>query len=378
MPNTYTAREAAEKLGVSLSTLYAYVSRGLLHSIADPGTREKRYPAELVDEMAEKRARREPPDQGTRAGRGRDLLSWREGRPFFGEHDALGLAATRSVGDVAALLWLGDLKRSGPLFASVAPLPPRLGELLALTEALSPVERMLAVLPLAAESDPGTWDLRELSVARSGATALHLLTAVACESVEMPGEGIAGSLRRAWCPRMKRAEEVLRAAIILAADTGRDSATVAARAVAAARSHPYAVIAAGLCALQGTSLGARTRRITALIAEVDRPADARAVVRARLERGEAVPGFGSGAGSSDPRAALLLELLGRSGAPAREMGRVEAIVEAASDLLDELPTLDFALAAVSTALRLPGDSALTILCIGRSIGWIADAVQEYG
>src|SRR5438067_12967954 len=43
------AREAAAQLGVKLDTLYAYVSRGLLRSIAVPGSRERRYRREDVD-----------------------------------------------------------------------------------------------------------------------------------------------------------------------------------------------------------------------------------------------------------------------------------------------------------------------------------------
>jgi len=38
-----TARDAAARLGVKLDTLYAYVSRGLLRSVAVPGSRERHY-----------------------------------------------------------------------------------------------------------------------------------------------------------------------------------------------------------------------------------------------------------------------------------------------------------------------------------------------
>src|SRR5580704_735891 len=38
-----TARQAAERLGIKLDTLYAYVSRGRLQSVSLPGSRERRY-----------------------------------------------------------------------------------------------------------------------------------------------------------------------------------------------------------------------------------------------------------------------------------------------------------------------------------------------
>ena len=43
------ARQAADRLGVKLDTLYAYVSRGLLRSVTVPGSRERRYRAEDVE-----------------------------------------------------------------------------------------------------------------------------------------------------------------------------------------------------------------------------------------------------------------------------------------------------------------------------------------
>ena len=44
-----TAREAADRLGIKLDTLYAYVSRGRLRSVTVPGTRQRRYRAADVE-----------------------------------------------------------------------------------------------------------------------------------------------------------------------------------------------------------------------------------------------------------------------------------------------------------------------------------------
>ena len=46
-----TARETAERLGIKRDTLYAYVSRGLLRSVAVPGSRERGYRAEDVERL---------------------------------------------------------------------------------------------------------------------------------------------------------------------------------------------------------------------------------------------------------------------------------------------------------------------------------------
>ena len=49
--NLINARQAAERLGIKLDTLYAYVSRGRLQSVSLPGSRERRYRVEDVEAL---------------------------------------------------------------------------------------------------------------------------------------------------------------------------------------------------------------------------------------------------------------------------------------------------------------------------------------
>jgi citrate synthase len=46
-------------------------------------------------------------------------------------------------------------------------------------------------------------------------------------------------------------------------------------------------------------------------------------------------------------------------------------------LTGEKPNVDFALGAVSRVLGLPSTSSLTIFAIGRTIGWIGHAIEQY-
>src|ERR671915_1367736 len=57
-----TAGQAAEELGVSLATLYAYVSRGMIRSEAVGRSRSRRYRAEDVRRLKERKERRRDPD----------------------------------------------------------------------------------------------------------------------------------------------------------------------------------------------------------------------------------------------------------------------------------------------------------------------------
>src|SRR5262245_23638940 len=66
-----TADQAAELLGVSRQTLYAYVSRGLVDSLPGPGpSRARRYPRASLEAL---RARRTAPRAETAA---REAIHW--------------------------------------------------------------------------------------------------------------------------------------------------------------------------------------------------------------------------------------------------------------------------------------------------------------
>ncbi len=46
-------------------------------------------------------------------------------------------------------------------------------------------------------------------------------------------------------------------------------------------------------------------------------------------------------------------------------------------MLGEAPTVDFALVAVARSLGLPNGAALTLFAIGRTMGWIGHAIEQY-
>src|ERR671939_493030 len=110
-----TARQAAEELGVTLATLYAYVSRGMIRSEAAGRSRRRRYRAEDVRRLKERKERRRDPD-GVVEG----ALHWGtpvmesgitlidDGRLYYRGRDVVELAGHKSIEEVAALVWTGD------------------------------------------------------------------------------------------------------------------------------------------------------------------------------------------------------------------------------------------------------------------------------
>ncbi len=379
-----SAQEVAEELGISLSSVYSYVSRGLLRSEPVTGSRERRYLTEDVVRMKNRGRRRDTapgiplPDGAGTFSIDTSLTLVTETGVWYRGQDALALAQSASVGEVASLLWTGDTKNVAELFACRPPVPEEWERVSDTVRDLSRVDAFQVALPVVAEADPSAYHVTPDAAARTGARITQLLTAVAAGAETLAISGIAETLQEAWAPRNERATDLLRLALILSADQGIDINSFTARAVASAGSSPYAVVAGALASLQGVRHAGVMSSVAALFAETDRPAEAQSVIQSHLQRGDSIPGFGHRLfPHGDPRAALILSRLPVAAKGSRELKRIDEIVSAAEVVLSEKPTIDFALVALGHALELPEDAPLTIQALGRSIGWIAHAIEQY-
>jgi citrate synthase len=380
-----TAQDAAAELGVTLATLYAYASRGLLHSEPVPGEpRARRYPREDVLRLRERKELRKEPERAVPKA-----LSWgtpvlesaitlvEGGRLYYRGRDAVALARSRSVEEVAALIWTGNPEDAAGLFAGPAPeLPPAATAFLKKTD-LSPVERCQVILPLAGAGDAAAWDLRTASVAATGARILRLLARIAAGG-SGAGKGIAETLQKGWAPGRPEAIGPITAALILTADHELNVSAFTARCVASAAAAPYDVVTAALAALKGARHGGHTQRMEAIFREAGTAERARQTLADRLRRGEEIPGTGHSLyPDGDPRGKALLALAAEvaSGSPA--VALAQALAEAVRELLGEHPNLDFGLVALARALNLPRETPLALFALGRTIGWIGHAIEEY-
>lgn len=400
---TCSAREAAASLGISVATLYAYVSRGLVRSEEGAGSsRARRYHREDIARLKEGRAlRRDPKSAAARAlDMGAPVLESAltliaDGRVHYRGQDGLALARTHTLEQVAGLLWLDDASPAvaDSLFGTGGA-TTALPKSLVAPDSYSFAERFQVALALAAARDPLAWDLRPAAVAQTGARILMLLVDVAA-GVRPAGSGaqsIGERLAHAWVPRARgRAHEtnaqILNSALIACADHELNVSAFTARCVASADATPYHVVMAGLAALQGNKHGGHTGRADALLAEIaamkgDPAKNARTVLLQRLKEGKGPPGFGHPLyPQGDPRATLLLELaasVGKSpgkGAQALELSR--QVQRAAASLAVDPPNLDFGLATLRQALDLPPGAGLAIFALGRTVGWIAHAIEQY-
>jgi citrate synthase len=377
-----TAKRAADVLGVTRATLYAYTSRGQLQSEPVPGRpRERRYYREDVERLRERKETRRNPERAAARG-----LHWgspvlasgialiQDGRLYYRGQDVLKLAEKATLEQVAELLWAAEAAEEERLFAQPCTLSPRqLGRLRSC--ARDPLTLLQMALPLAGAMDPASYDLRPAAVRQTGARIIRLLTTTIAGSRSPAPVHLA--LEAAWAPRNAVVGEAIRAALIVCADHELNVSAFTARCAASAGAAPYDTVSAALATLKGRRHGGETERVSALFAEAATPNRARAVVANRLRRGEGLPGFGHPLyPAGDPRAALLLRLAEASG-NAAEWRLVRALRKAGSELLQDLPNLDFGLAALARTYGLPRHAPLALFALGRTVGWIAHAIEQY-
>ena len=143
-----------------------------------------------------------------------------------------------------------------------------------------------------------------------------------------------------------------------------------------AGSTPYAVVIAGLAALQGHRHGGHTEQVALLLREAR--AGIAGAVAGYLRRGAPLPGFGHPLyPDGDPRGRLLLELVtDRYPQTADHRVLARELCLAVYELTGLRPTVDFALEIVSQALGLPPRAALALFALGRTIGWIGHAMEQ--
>ena len=379
-----TARQAAAMLGVSLSTLYCYVSRGMLHSEPVTGKPQiRRYPRDDVVRLAERKEFRSNPTKAAEKG-----LHWGSpvlqsaltlidgGRLFYRGLDVIELADHSTFEQVASLLWTGDPKQALALFADDATMPPSIAaSLFKSIRRLGPVERCQLILPLAASSDLSAHDLRPPAVAKTGARILRLLfSAVVGFPATPPLEQV---LVRAWTPNRRSVAPALRAALILCADHELNVSAFTARCVASARATPYEVVLGALAAFRGRRHGGISEEVEMLFRDATEMADCRQLVATRLRSFGYVPGFGHQLyPDGDPRGQKLISLAKTYGRP-REVESAKRLIQASHALTGEYPNLDFGLAVFARALSLSSEAPIAIFALGRTLGWIAHATEQY-
>jgi len=375
-----SSKEAARRLGVSSATLYAYVSRGLLRSEGSNGQRERRYSA---DDVAGLKRRR---DVGRKASSiaanaldfGTPVLESsltliEQGRLYYRGWDATELARGSSLERVAQLLWQCDERRFDD--KNLPSMSNTLRQAWQAAASLAPVDRCLLLLPAAARWDHPSWVEDRGAMLETGVRILRLLTA-AVTLEPLSALPVHEQLAAAWTVPADKAP-LIRAALVLSADHEFNASTFAARVVASTGANLHGSVIGGLAAINGPRHGGLTRRVTTLFDSLKAEPDLEATLRQRLAEGHDLPGFGHPLyPDGDVRAATLLEMLRETVANAPEAAFARRVAEAGEHLTGRKPNLDFATVTIERVLGLPQDSALAMFLLGRTVGWIAHAIEQ--
>jgi citrate synthase len=169
-----TAQEAIAILGVQANTLYAYVSRGLIRSEVFEG-KGHRYCAEDIENLRKRKQYRKDPVKLVESALhfGTPLLESsitliESGQFYYRGYNAVELAQSASLEEVALLLWSGlwvDQARE-KYFETPLVLPKLLPplDLEKFWKNLSAIELFQVVLPLVAAEDLSAYDIRKNTV----------------------------------------------------------------------------------------------------------------------------------------------------------------------------------------------------------------------
>ncbi|HET6432525.1 citrate synthase family protein [Dyella sp.] len=377
-----SASTAADRLGVSLATLYAYVSRGKIHSRPGPDGRSRVYRADDIAALIERRLAGRGAAQGAAHS-----LTWglpvmetrisliRPHGHYYRGQSALALAsAGATLEDTARLLW--DAREHDP-FADRPPRtwPAAVAGLLRQRD-LPPLERAAAALPLLALAAPCP-HAADAEQERLGAALLLRESAALLCGRRPDGRPIHAGIAAHWAPAAAELPALVRSALVLCADHELNASAFAARVAASTGASLHACASAGLAALSGPLHGGATARAHALIVQSLRQRQPGDLVRGYLRRGEALAGFGHRLyPEGDPRAALLLaqlQTLHPRRAALRGMLQLADAVQQQGGLP---PSLDFALAAIAIIYGRSVEAALALFAAGRMAGWLAHALEQ--
>ncbi len=382
-----TAVEVADLLGVKRETVYAYVSRGILHRVLAMDGRTSLFDRAEVEEL--RRGRRPDRDGemrailATRLTRVSDDGLWIRGRDLIEMvNDGAGFV------DVVDLLWNApEDERWGP--AAVGSPPSIVGKDSKWAD-IPLLDQLRMLVAVESAADPLRGDLSERSVRAAGRRALTAMatgvrTEAAADKTVITDDDDRPDLAALLWPRLTSSPstpEKLRAvdmALALLADHGLAASTFAARVAASVRADPYSVVGAGLGALGGPLHGAASMAVHRLYQSAGASgADPAPVIGELIQPDRPLPGFGHSVyETQDPRySALMTQIITgwRDDPRLRTVYRVRDIVAERSDAL---ANIDLALGALTYLAEMPVDAGEALFAVARTSGWLAHAMEEY-
>jgi citrate synthase len=386
------AADVLRMLDIRAQSLYAYVSRGWIRSIAQPGRKDRLYFADDVEKMRSR--------SSARAGHGvvaAAAMQWgepivpttitriTEDGPHYRGYSAVQLAgAGTSFEAVAELLWSGRIDDSavrwpliprragGPLAGATA--TPASGQLLDIFS-LFTLQLGMAPARLGARAGPFA-AARELIQTLSG--CFGYLSAQGQFCPMRPGETVAANLLRAMAvednPENRAAMDAI---LVLLADHELSPGAFAARVAASSGASLHNCIASALCTISGTHVGQLYDGVAGFLGHATSAAVLMKRARGYHERGNMVPGFGHPLyRNGDPRARCLIEAARRRKLQSRQLQAIYQFIDRAEATLGIFPRQELGVVALLLAMGAPAASASALFALARVAGFVAHVEEQ--
>ena len=368
------AAQALQALGVRPQTLYASVSRKRIRAKADPGDpRRSLYHEADVRRLARRRV---GPRKVEEVAAG--AIEWGDpvlpsavstvaaGRLWYRGQDAVLLAESRTLEEVAALLWGGD-EVAGATAATRAPRSPAATSGVHERGSVTPLNRAFIALARRAGEDAPSYGRAPSVLKEEARDVLLTLAGSLLGGPEDLSAPLHMRLATTW--HRRESSKILQRTLVLLADHELNASTFAARVAVSTGASLAAGVLAGLATLTGPLHGGAAAGVWELV-ETAKSRGAETAVRERLAQGRPMTGFGHPLyPAGDPRATSLLQHLELP----PEYAAVRAAVE---QWVGERPNIDFALAALTRTQRLPKDAPLILFALARSVGWLAHELEQ--
>ncbi len=375
MSTLIRSTEAAEILGVSKPTLYAYVSRGRLRRTTGADGRTSLFERDEVELLSVQSRRSIPGPRPTIDVEIRsDVTRMHDSSLEFRGHDVVELVGRHHFEDVAELLWAPA--QSGAPTERLTDAP---------TGTVWPKAGIDDLDAIAGIADLGATPIGRLAVAAHVLDALHRDdgAAMAARRLLLVTPALFGSRRRtggfalrltsAWIGRPS--PDVVAAvdtALALLADHELATSTLAVRVAASTRTSPYSAFAAGLASIEGVLHGSASASVHRFLQRCADQGPAEAVAELRAAR-QLIPGFGHKVYRGvDPRFGPLMDAtrpIDRG-----SLALVDALVEEVGRQLPHQPNVDLALGALTWVGGLDPDTPL--FAVARIAGWAAHYDEE--
>jgi citrate synthase len=397
VPRDYLpACEAISILDIRPQTLYAYVSRGWIRSITQPGRKDRLYLREDIEKMRSRSL--------ARSGHGvvaASAMYWGEpiiptsiteitpGGPRYRGRSAVQLAhCGATFENVAELLWTG-LWEDEPLRWRGASQPEavrKLARSIVPPRSNDQLMEMFALLTLELGMARGSVANRVRGGATFDAAREIIRTFTGCFGYisshrrfypMLNGQSVAdGLLHSLALEESEENQAALQAMLILCADHELSSGAFAARVAASSGAALHSCIASAICTSSGVHIGRLYDGVEQFLAGAPTRATLVRRARQRQERGSSVPGFGHPIyRNGDPRGLLLIELAKQRKSQSKQLEAIYGFIEDAKTKLGLYPRHELGVMTLFIAMGLPENSAGALFTLARTAGWVAH-VQE--